>query len=466
MTTMYHGTSEKAAGVILRQGFNLALAGARQKALRGEDVAETPGIFLTTDKQRAEWYAGPDRGRAGLNQGGVVIEVSVSGRLMTDTEWFRLLGATQDDLGDTAMWPSYSDRMATYAEAIKRARKQGFAGYHEHQGEYLVFDPKDIKIKGAYDADTGRPLRASAHRVARRWLQARSQESLREAQEFYTNLLTYLKREPPLLRMKKGGKLSVQVDARKFGRGPVYEVKLWFLPHTPGTLLREDRREIIVGAPGGVAHMDKYHDMESWELAMTVAMAARKALIHELTHHIDRGRVGQEGWDAASRSYPENARGLDKRVEYFNHPIETNAYFQQAADALSEVFKSQFRALKPDRPNDSGHQVAVMELSDLALWTFDTFFDKIQKQWPRDMWKALTPDNQRRFKARAFEVYELLVGEARERFKDLVAREDPAADMVFKREHAYLGMNPIYGPRPRVKSWAARARSKPSDGRT
>lgn len=174
---MYHGTSEKNAREILRRGFDVAKAGARQKDLHGEKVAEAPGVFLTTDKRKAEWYAGPDRARPGLRQGGAVVQVNVAGRMMTDSQWWQLLGAVKEELGDTSMWADYSVRMASYREAISRAQQQGFAGFHEHQEEYLIFEAANVKVLGAYEADSGRDLvahqRPSADRVAAQWLKAR-----------------------------------------------------------------------------------------------------------------------------------------------------------------------------------------------------------------------------------------------------------------------------------------------------
>ena len=171
MTTMYHGTSIDSARDILRRGFDLKRAGARQKALRGEDVAEVPGIYLTTDKRQARWYAGDDMSSPGLNKGGAVVEVKVVGKLMTDSQWWKLRGAVAKELGDTSMYPDYKTRMATLAEAIKRAVRQGYVGFHEHQDEYVIFDPKAIKVTGAFEADTEYKL---ASHVAARWLTAAS----------------------------------------------------------------------------------------------------------------------------------------------------------------------------------------------------------------------------------------------------------------------------------------------------
>jgi len=171
MTTMYHGTSIDSARDILRRGFDLKRAGARQKALRGEDVAEVPGIYLTTDKRQARWYAGDDMSSPGLNKGGAVVEVKVTGKLMTDSQWWKLRGAVAKELGDTAMYPDYKTRMATLAEVLKRAARQGYVGFHEHQDEYVIFDPKAIKVTGAFEADTEYKL---ASHVAARWLTAAS----------------------------------------------------------------------------------------------------------------------------------------------------------------------------------------------------------------------------------------------------------------------------------------------------
>jgi len=166
VATFYHGTTLKAGEAILKQGFNMSLSGARQKALHGKDVAEVRGVYVTTDQRRAEWYAGglktPGAG------GGAVIEAKASGRMMPERDWWRLKAAVSKELGADALYSP--KRQEAIDETIQRAKKLGFVGFHEMQDEYVVFSPRDLKVTGGYSMQAwGREPLTAASRVAARW---------------------------------------------------------------------------------------------------------------------------------------------------------------------------------------------------------------------------------------------------------------------------------------------------------
>lgn len=156
----FHGTTVEAAKAILKSGFDVARSGARQKALHGRDVAEARGIYLTSDRSRAEWYAG------GLSTpgggGGAVVEVQVRGRILPERDFWRLKRVVSDEMGLALYDPRAQDAAD---EANRRIQSLGFVGFEENADEIVVFDARSLKVVGAVYAsgyDRGRPLQAGA----------------------------------------------------------------------------------------------------------------------------------------------------------------------------------------------------------------------------------------------------------------------------------------------------------------
>lgn len=148
----YHGTSTKAAERIRKHGFSLRDAGARQAALRGEKVAELSGVYLTTERQTADWYAG-ETFQPGLNRGGVVIEVEVSGRIAPSKELWSMRRQVDDALGPYDMWDQ-KERARRAAVVKQRLQDRGYVGVDEHDNEFIVFNPKHVKVIRLFRADT------------------------------------------------------------------------------------------------------------------------------------------------------------------------------------------------------------------------------------------------------------------------------------------------------------------------
>tara|TARA_R110000796_G_scaffold186335_2_gene303239 strand:- start:3519 stop:4037 length:519 start_codon:yes stop_codon:yes gene_type:complete len=156
--TFYHGTSENAGRSILKSGFSLSAAGARQKALHGKDIVEIGGIYLTSEKDRAKWYAGPDNTTPGMNQGGAVVETKISGKIMPEKEWWDIKRKISQEIGGGL----YDDEMNKQKneEAVRRAKEMGYVGFQENTdpNEIIVFDPENIKVMGGFLVGKGEKL--------------------------------------------------------------------------------------------------------------------------------------------------------------------------------------------------------------------------------------------------------------------------------------------------------------------
>lgn len=143
--TWFHGTTEAGARAILRGGFDKALSGARQNTLHSKVVAEGRGVFLTDDRQQAEWYAGglasPGAG------GGAVVEARVQGRIMTEKDYWKTLRLVFEELGIGMYDPR---RQEGYDELAQRIQEMGYVGFYENSSEILVFDSKRIQVAGAF----------------------------------------------------------------------------------------------------------------------------------------------------------------------------------------------------------------------------------------------------------------------------------------------------------------------------
>lgn len=159
----FHGTSEEAARKIMQQGFSLRGVGQRQRAVHGDDTLDPKGVFVTSDLMQARWYAGPDPKRPGLNRGGAVVEVKVSGRMMSESDWWKSKRRISEEMGITGLYDPRRGEVVLRAQ--EEAKKQGYSGFHEHGDEYVVFDPKNVKPVRAFHAGSGEPLSKTASRI-------------------------------------------------------------------------------------------------------------------------------------------------------------------------------------------------------------------------------------------------------------------------------------------------------------
>lgn len=152
----FHGTSLADAAKIMRHGFDLARAGSRQKALRGESVAEVKGVYLTNEHLARHFYATSDLKRPGLMDG-AVIKVNVSGKLMPTSEWWTLRKSISDAMGLRLYDPRRSEAIK---KAVEQVKSMGYAGLWENDEEFVVLDAKNVKPLSAYKVHDKKPLDA------------------------------------------------------------------------------------------------------------------------------------------------------------------------------------------------------------------------------------------------------------------------------------------------------------------
>tara|TARA_R100001244_G_C5131998_1_gene125987 strand:- start:208 stop:789 length:582 start_codon:yes stop_codon:yes gene_type:complete len=150
----YHGTSDEAGQSIIQNGFSISNSGARQKALHGREVVEIGGVYLTSEKEHAKWYAGPDNTKPGMNRGGVVVEAEVVGKIMTEQEWWSVRREISQKIGGE-LFDDEKDKQKNEA-AVNQAKEMGYVGFQENTdpNEIVIFDPQSVGAVGAFTADS------------------------------------------------------------------------------------------------------------------------------------------------------------------------------------------------------------------------------------------------------------------------------------------------------------------------
>ena len=99
-------------------------------------------------------------------------------------------------------------------------------------------------------------------------------------------------------------------------------------------------------------------------------VGAKKSFIHEFIHYVLRMKTGPLGQDTV-------ATFADKGPEaYFNHPDETNAYYQEAAHEAVEIA----RMLQREVPV-SATQLNAKTTPELVRWFKARCFDKDFMEW-------------------------------------------------------------------------------------
>ena len=155
----------------------------------------------------------------------------------------------------------------------------------------------------------------------------------------------------------------------------------------------------------------------------------RTALIHEITHALDYKRFGTTRWKAAVKSYPKEPRTA--RPAYYNHPVELNAYFQQALAYATHKLTIALDEIGGQYEND--RQAGVWKLYDYlqANDTFDKFWAVMARQLQVvdsiAFMENVNAPNLRKFKRRAYGVWAEAMGNAQEAFDRLLAQGDEMA---------------------------------------
>jgi hypothetical protein len=225
----------------------------------------------------------------------------------------------------------------------------------------------------------------------------------------------------------------VQVTPRKGIRLPMRAVtddpelrNLTLVVHQgPDTFFRDKGLEIVLSAPpwGFSAAEPKKSFVRAVSSAMT-----KNPLVHELVHFVDFMRI--KGWDKAVSNYPAPDKDFAK---YANHPVEMNAYFQQSIADFVKDYKSVTEKIEddtgPENDGSSDHQTAVWRLMDTAYEKLPHFMELWQERFKPNIWKALSPENQKKMKARAYQLFDRINSDAKKRLKVLVDRGDPMSTL-------------------------------------
>ena len=259
--------------------------------------------------------------------------------------------------------------------------------------------------------------------LARRWVCAqvrqarRDTENLKPALAIYAALANKVNRGGGMVFYPRDARVVVRAKGLGLDLGPLTD-RLYFEFSSGGGIFYTPYQQKI--------HLSlaiSPDDGTYKALVKSVVKRSKGKIIHELVHHIDYQRM-KGGWDEAEKSYV----GLfQDKAKYFNHPIEMNAYFQQGSAPVMEEYKELLAGLRPDKPEDTDHQLAVWNLGDMAVTPFNGFFKDWKRHLLPDFWPSLTKANQRRMQKRVYDLYDHVVVGAQRRLKELRRQKDPAA---------------------------------------
>jgi len=165
----------------------------------------------------------------------------------------------------------------------------------------------------------------------------------------------------------------------------------------------------------------------------------RGKLIHEFTHYIDQLRMGPVANEKAMRNYKEVDTSKPSQ-DYFNHPIETNAYFQTVAEKYQTLLDDVIAGVT--QTEDVGrHQTDVWELHTFMYRAFTDFRHEFWLALSRGFRQNLTEKTKRAVLKRIYDIYKRLTDKARVEFDKLVKAKDEMALMLIKDEDAVREFN-------------------------
>lgn len=137
--------------------------------------------------------------------------------------------------------------------------------------------------------------------------------------------------------------------------------------------------------------------------------AARSVCIHEIVHFLDYVRIGQQGFDSGAQKGRERKEDM---TDYYNSPVEMNAYFQQAASEYRDAVE------KAAAEGDSWSLGNYFNHTVDYLW--ENYF---QVALYPGFWKHLTPKNKRRIQKRSAQFIQRMKKYAAKRLLPLYKRD-------------------------------------------
>lgn len=266
-----------------------------------------------------------------------------------------------------------------------------------------------------------------ASRVAARWLLARQDRAKVEtARSIYDKMIRYLKTKPSLARMTyPGNDVQIRLPGNYISNS-LDDLTIWFGPMRTKTFYNDQKEILAIGASRVIRDTDS--EGEPWEIALGLAERAKSSIIHELTHYLDKHSWG-EGWAGAESSYPAGVDARNPPPEYFNHPIETNAYFVQGLAAATEKVEKAIKDITPDRPNENDHFMGAWVLQE---WLESTTFPKFRREFwaalPNPVEKRLTRENRKRFESRLYQAWDELRDRGIEVWRELEKKDPKTAE--------------------------------------
>lgn len=121
---------------------------------------------------------------------------------------------------------------------------------------------------------------------------------------------------------------------------------------------------------------------EDFQFLQSQLRKRKSVFIHETTHYIDHQR---KAWSVGDYK--------TEGAEYFNQPVELNAYFQQA----SSEFQDYYDSLKGDD--------LVWDLGGFFHASADELWGEFEQRIHPKVWENLTPQNRKRFRKRAGQLF-------------------------------------------------------------
>lgn len=174
---------------------------------------------------------------------------------------------------------------------------------------------------------------------------------------------------------------------------------------------------------------------------------SRNIFLHELTHWLDRLRMGSAAWTQALRDHASNIKDKSKGPgKYYNHPIELNAFFQSYAAEVRDRFDETF--------NDDDPEWVVVGLEDYLDMSIPEKVTEFMQLLTREISSGLSPESKKRFKKRAAGLYQDLKARAVTKMQEIAAEGgengEYAQDVLQRTGHkvarsrrAYESLSPL-----------------------
>jgi serine/threonine protein kinase len=396
-STWYHTTSRKNLPSILREGLKINKPANYSQASSTymKDVYGMVPVFLS---KKSTPYDGDDDA--------VVLAVDVSGlSLAADIPSLADKGAYVEE---DHIWfeeaPDGLDEEITFDDLINGPEAEAAINLTGTAAVLQDVEPSRISVLGDVSA------------------RKTDEQSMEKAIKFYGIIREAMKRPDIESLIQVTNHRGIRLPLASVTDDPELKNLTLVVHQGSDTFFREKGLEIVLSAK--FPWMFSAAKPKKGFVNVVDSDVVKNSLIHELVHFVDFLRI--KGWYKAVSDYPDQDKDF---VKYANHPVEMNAYFQQSIADFVKEYKAVIEKIEddtgPDNDGSADHQTAVWRLMDTAHEKLPQFMERWQSRFKPRVWESLSPENQKKMKARAYQLFDRITGDAKKRLKVLVDRGDP-----------------------------------------